>query len=100
MHTPIYIHPLRTRVCRIGQICQKTGGAEHSNLTNSVVKIPVFPPSDCHVTPCNVPCNVKELCISDQHCIVFMNQRVVEVAKFVQRLQLAVGDLMEVPTNN
>jgi hypothetical protein len=32
---------------------------------------------------------------------VFMNQRdVVDVAKFVQRLQLAVGDLMEVPTNN
>ena len=32
---------------------------------------------------------------------VFMNQRdVVEVAKFVQRLQLAVWDLMEVPTNN
>jgi hypothetical protein len=32
---------------------------------------------------------------------VFMNQcDVVEVAKFVQRLQLAVWDLMEVPTNN
>jgi hypothetical protein len=32
---------------------------------------------------------------------MFMNQRdVVEVAKFVQRLQLAAWDLMEVPTNN
>ena len=32
---------------------------------------------------------------------MFMNQRdVIEVAKFVQRLQLAVWDLMEVLTNN
>ena len=36
-----------------------------------------------------------------RHSNVFMNQRdVVEVAKFVQWLQLAVWDLMEVPTNN
>ena len=45
--------------------------------------------------------NICLMCAGLLKVHVFMNQRdVVEVAKFVQRLQLAVWDLMEVPTNN